>query len=66
MGYSHVGIYVHITEDGMLCLEPGLWLNFLDSVDGAINDLRVRGLDGISDHVMDAYLAAVDKWDLMT
>lgn len=65
MGYSHVGTYIHITDDGTLCLEPGLWLRFLDAVDGAVDDLRERGLDGIKDHSMASYLTAVTQWNFV-
>ncbi|NET11388.1 MAG: lipase family protein, partial [Symploca sp. SIO2B6] len=64
MGYSHVGTYVHIKEDRTIHLEPGFWLRFVDSIDGAVGDLRERGLDGISDHQVEEYLRAVELWDL--
>jgi len=64
MGYSHVGTYVHIGHDQKLYLEPGLWLRFLDGVEGAVADLRERGLDGVKDHAMEHYLRAIAKWNV--
>ena len=65
MGYRHVGIYVHITEDMKLHREPVFWLRFLDSIDGAVDDLRQIGIDGVKDHDMEEYLSAVSKWELV-
>ncbi len=65
MGYSHVGTYVHITEDMKLYLEPGLWLRFLDAIDGAVSDLHKIGIDGVKDHSMEDYFAAVSKWEFV-
>ncbi|NEQ96048.1 MAG: lipase family protein [Cyanothece sp. SIO2G6] len=65
MGYSHVGTYVHISNDGTICLEPGFWLRFLDRVEGAIEDLGELGIDGVKDHSMVNYLAAVNRWALV-
>ncbi|MEB3229366.1 MAG: lipase family protein [Leptolyngbyaceae bacterium] len=65
MGYSHVGTYVHISDDATICLEPGFWLRFLDQVDGAMGDLGEIGIDGVKDHDMKHYLAAVSQWNLV-
>ncbi|MEM1170857.1 MAG: lipase family protein [Cyanobacteria bacterium P01_H01_bin.35] len=65
MGYSHVGTYIYISEQIELHLEPGFWFRFLDSIDGAANDLFRLGIDGVNDHSMDKYLSAVKNWDLI-
>lgn len=63
MGYSHVGTYIHILEGRELSIEPGFWLRFLDAIDGAVDDLRRVGLDGIKDHNMAEYLLAIAGWN---
>ena len=66
IGYSHVGLKVHITEDIKLHLEPGFWLRFLDGIKGTVNDLGEIGIDGVKDHFMEKYLSAVRKWQLVS
>lgn len=63
MGYSHVGSYLYISEEQTLHTDPGFWLRFLDSIDGIINDIGEKGIDGIEDHGMDHYFSAIKKWD---
>ena len=65
MGYSHVGMYIHITEDKKLYRDPGYWLSILDFINGALNNLFDLGMDSILDHDIEEYLAAVRKWDLV-
>ena len=64
MGYSHVGTYLHITEDKVLHPEPGFWLRFLDAIDGAVEALKEKGIDGVEDHKMQDYLSAVHRWQV--
>ncbi len=66
MGYSHAGTYVHITGDSSIALEPGFWIRFLDSVDGALEELGKQGIDGVKDHNMKLYLAAISRWNLVS
>ena len=63
MGYTHVGTFLYITQQQQLQLDPGRWLQFLDSVDGAMDSLKERGLDAVEDHGMKYYLDAVRKWN---
>lgn len=65
MGYSHVGQFLYIDEEGAIHTEPGFWLKFLDQVQGVVNDIGQLGLDGISDHGMGCYLAAIRRWQFM-
>ncbi len=62
MGYSHVGTFIYISEDGELSFDAGFWYQFLDQISGIINDIGETGLDGISDHNMNAYIAAIRNW----
>ena len=62
MGYSHVGTFIYISEGGDLSFDAGFWYQFLDSVAGAINDIGQQGLDSITDHNMDNYIAAIRNW----
>ena len=64
MGYSHVGSYLYISEEKEIHQQPGFWFRFVDYVDGALNDLRTKGIDAITDHDMKEYLEAVEKWDI--
>jgi predicted lipase len=64
MGYSHVGTFLYISSEETIHEESGFWFRFLDLVDGAVEAVRERGLDGFEDHRMDKYLAAVTKWQL--
>ena len=62
MGYSHVGHYVYISQDIEISEDPGFWYRFLDQVEGALESTTISGLDGVADHNMDHYLAAIEKW----
>ena len=64
MGYSHAGSYIYISEEKKLCQDPGFWFKFLDYFDGAFSAVREKGIDGVADHDMAKYLAAVDGWNL--
>lgn len=59
MGYSHVGTFRYITEDGDIEDDPGFWFRFLDSVKGAVRDLGDLGLDGVKDHDITTYREAL-------
>ena len=62
MGYSHVGTYLYITQKQQILQDPGRWLEFLDNVTGAMESLNEIGIDGVVDHGMQHYLAAVRAW----
>lgn len=63
MGYSHVGSSVYISEEGGIYTDPGFWFRFLDSVDGAMEAIADKKIDGIEDHDMKHYIRAVKNWD---
>jgi hypothetical protein len=62
-GYSHVGSFVYISEDKSLHNDIGWWYRFLDSVEGVIEAIPIKGLDGVEDHSMSDYLKAVESWN---
>ena len=62
MGYSHVGTCIYISQERELCGSPGFWFKFLDAVDGAVDAFGEKGIDGIEDHDMQKYLAAIKEW----
>ena len=62
MGYGHVGQCIYIDGDGDLHDDPGYWFKFLDAVEGAIDNIKEKGLDMINDHSMPDYLGAVKNW----
>ena len=64
MGYSHVGTYIYISEEGELHNDPGFWFRFLDYFDGAVNAVTEDGIDVIADHDMTNYVNAIKKWDI--
>ncbi|WP_303722112.1 hypothetical protein [Malonomonas rubra] len=63
MGYSYVGTYLYISEEKQIYNDSGYWLRFLDFVYGIVSDIGKKGLDGVEDHGMDNYLAAIKSWD---
>jgi triacylglycerol lipase len=63
MGYSHVGSFIYISEEKKLHDDPGFWFKFVDYFDGALNDLRIKGIDGIKDHNIEKYIEAVESWN---
>lgn len=63
MGYSHVGSYLYISSEKQIRREPGHWFKFLDIVEGALEAVREKGIDGVEDHSMDKYLAAILEWN---
>lgn len=65
MGYSHVGTFIYITENGKLDHEPGHWLQFLDSMQGIVKYVADNNSDKsvLNDHDMDNYLEAVKRWN---
>jgi predicted lipase len=63
MGYSHVGSFLYISEEKKICNDPGFWFRFLDAIDGAVEAVAEKGIDGVEDHNMAKYLDAVKKWD---
>mgnify|MGYP000470556748 CR=1 FL=1 len=62
MGYSHIGTYLYIAEEGDIHEEPGFWFRFLDTFDGYFSALAEDGIDSVEDHNMDKYLEAVKTW----
>jgi predicted lipase len=64
MGYSHVGTYIYISEEGELHNDPGFWFRFLDYLDGAVEAVKEDGIDAIADHDMTKYVNAIKKWDI--
>lgn len=63
MGYTHVGTFLYISQLRQIHQDPGLWLQFLDSVDGAMESIKESGIDAVEDHGMKHYLEAVRKWN---
>lgn len=65
MGYSHVGTYLYITEEGEIHQDVGKWFRFVDYVDGAFEAFKEkRSLDLIDDHDMEDYLSFIERFDL--
>ena len=62
MGYSHVGNYLYISEEGEIHQELGFWFRFIDYVEGAVKALKEEGIDSVEDHRMVKYLDAVQAW----
>ncbi len=63
MGYSHVGKYLYISEEKTIHDDPGFWFRFIDRIDGALNAITEKGLDGVTDHDIKKYMNAIQKWD---
>lgn len=59
MGYSHVGSFVYISEDGTLSTDIGFWQRFMDTIKGVIADIGDKGLDAIKDHSIDDYIKGI-------
>lgn len=59
MGYSHVGSFVYISENGELSTDIGWWYRFMDTVKGVITDIGETGLDSIKDHSIKEYIDAI-------
>ena len=66
MGYTHVGTFLYITQQQQIQQDPGRWLQFLDSADGTMDSIKVKGIDAVADHGMIHYLDAVKKWNFVT
>lgn len=65
MGYSHVGTFLYITKEKEIHQDPGRWVQFLDTTTGAMESLKLQGIDLIEDHGMFHYLNAVRGWKLV-
>lgn len=63
MGYSHVGKYLYIDKDKTIHDDPGFWFRFIDRFEGAISAVTERGLDGVEDHDITQYIAAIQEWN---
>ena len=62
MGYSHVGEFIYISDEGGLNRDVGRWFQFLDRVKGVANDIGEKGIDGAKDHAIDEYVRAIKEW----
>ncbi len=62
MGYSHVGSFVYISEDGRLSTDIGWWYRFMDTVKGINADIGEMGLESIKDHSIDDYIKAIENY----
>lgn len=61
MHYRHVGTAVYIDESGRLRVDPpGWWTQVLDTLLGAVSDLRSLGAEAFRDHAMDLYLSRIE------
>jgi pimeloyl-ACP methyl ester carboxylesterase len=61
MGYSHIGTFLYFDHQGRLQRDPHYWFQFLDRVEGRIEDLGKPLSDGLKDHFMEAYLDRLEK-----
>jgi len=61
MNYSHVGTFLYFDKDGNLTDDLHWWYQFLNRVEGRIEDLGKPGTDGLKDHSMDRYLKWLQK-----
>lgn len=67
MNYSHVGKCLYIDQKKVIHKEPGYWFKFLDTVDGALESVKnADSILGITDHDMENYLDAIQKWEIST
>lgn len=57
--YVHVGQFVYIDTAGLISFDPGNWGVFLDRVKGRIDDFGTWGADGVKDHNIQRYVAAL-------
>ena len=64
MGYSHVGTYFYITQEGEIHNDPGFWFKFADYIDGAVSAATEKGIDGIEDHDMNDYMQHIANWQV--
>jgi triacylglycerol lipase len=62
MGYSHVGSFIYISEDGELSRDVGKWFRFMDTIKGVLSDIGEKGLDSIKDHNIDEYVNAIAEF----
>lgn len=62
MGYSHVGSFIYITQDGKLSDDVGWWYTFMDTVKGIISDIGDKGFDAIEDHNISDYIKAIANY----
>jgi triacylglycerol lipase len=60
-GYSHVGTFRYLTEQGELEDDMGWWYQFLDRVSGRLEDFHQWGTDGLKDHSISRYRACLEK-----
>ncbi len=64
-GYSHVGQCFYIDSDGKIHDDTGWWFRFLDTIEGAVeNLLKLQRVGLIKDHDVQKYLKIVKEWDV--
>jgi len=61
LSYRHVGKMIYFTSDKKMTTDIGLWIQFLDRINGRIDDLGTLGPDGIRDHDMSTYIDLIRK-----
>ena len=59
MGYSHCGEFWYIDTEGEIGCDPSWWEYFWDRVEGRLEDFGKLGTDGIKDHNIMDYAAAL-------
>lgn len=59
--YNHVGMLQYFAVDGVLSDDIGWWAQAIDRFKGRLEDLFVKGTDGIKDHDMGRYVAHLEK-----
>lgn len=59
LNYRHVGKLIYFTSAGEASTDIGFWAQFLDRVQGRINDLGQLGPAGLNDHDMSTYVSHV-------
>lgn len=56
------GCFIYISENRELSSDIGWWYQFVDGVQGVLNDVAELGFDGVKDHSMSDYLSAIEEW----
>jgi triacylglycerol lipase len=60
MGFSHIGQFLYFDHDHTVRNDLHFWYQFLDRIQGRVDDLGKIGTDGLKDHFMDAYLKCLE------
>ena len=69
-GFTHVGQVIYIDNDLVMHKNIGRWQQFIDSMEGVVDNLKEQGVSGgisslkdmIQDHDMRHYIEAVEHW----